>query len=111
MQNTFYRSRFTWVTYILLSFYGYFLNILGPITPFLRDELKLSYTISSFHFTAFAVGMLVTGLTGDFLIRRVGRIRSLWIGAAGMSLGAVVLVLGHNPIDHHIQQRNVFKPV
>lgn len=98
MQNTFYRSRFTWVTYILLSFYGYFLNILGPITPFLRDELKLSYTISSFHFTAFAVGMLVTGLTGDFLIRRVGRIRSLWIGAAGMSLGAVVLVLGHNPI-------------
>jgi MFS family permease len=96
--QAFYRSRFTWVTYILLAFYGYFLNILGPITPFLRDELNLSYTISSLHFTAFAVGMLVTGLTGDFLIQRVGRARSLWIGAAGMSLGAVLLVLGRNPV-------------
>jgi len=96
--HTFYRSRFTWVAYILLSFFGYFLNILGPITPFLSDELHLSYTVSSFHFTAFAVGMLVTGLTGDFLIRRAGRVRALWIGAAGMSLGAVLLVFGVNPV-------------
>ena len=96
--HVFIRSRFTWVTYILLCFYGYFLNILGPITPFLRDELNLSYTISSLHFTAFAVGMLVTGLTGDFLIQRAGRARSLWIGAAGMSLGTVLLVLGRNPV-------------
>jgi MFS family permease len=96
--NAFHRSRFTWVTYILFAFYGYFLNILGPITPFLRNELHLSYTISSLHFTAFAVGMLVTGLTGDFLIRRIGRIRSLWIGAAGMSLGVVFLVIGRHPV-------------
>ena len=57
--QTFYRDRFTWLAYILLAFYGYFLNILGPITPFLKDELKLSYTVSSLHFTAFAVGILL----------------------------------------------------
>jgi fucose permease len=98
MHNTFHRSRFTWVAYILLSFYGYFLNILGPITPFLQDELRLSYTISSLHFTAFAVGMLVTGLTGDILVRRAGRARSIWVGAGGLSLGAILLILGRNPL-------------
>ncbi|MCE1255238.1 MAG: MFS transporter [Anaerolineae bacterium] len=98
MQTKFYRSPFTWVTYTLLSFYGYFLNILGPITPFLQDDLHISYTISSLHYTFFAAGMLVTGLTGDFLIRRAGRVRSLWIGAIGMSLAAILLVVGRHPV-------------
>jgi len=96
--QTFRRTRFTWVAYLLLSFYGYFLNILGPITPFLRSELQLSYTISSLHFSAFAVGLLVTGLGGDFLVRRAGRVRALWTGAAGLSLGAVLLALGSSPL-------------
>ena len=55
MQRTFHRDRFTWLAYLSLAFYGYFLNVLGPITPFLKDELQLTYTVSSFHFTAFAV--------------------------------------------------------
>lgn len=57
MQRTFHRDRFTWLAYLSLAFYGYFLNVLGPITPFLKEELRLSYTVSSFHFTAFAVGI------------------------------------------------------
>ena len=32
MTQTFHRDRFTWLAYCLLAFYGYFLNILGPIT-------------------------------------------------------------------------------
>jgi fucose permease len=98
MPNTFIRSRFTWVAYILLCFYGYLLNILGPITPFLQDELNLSYTVSSLHYTAFAVGMLGIGLSGDFFIRRLGRVRSLWIGATGMSIATILLVLGRHPL-------------
>ena len=58
MLQTFRRDRFTWLLYLVLAFYGYFINILGPITPFLRSELGLSYTVSSLHFAAFAVGML-----------------------------------------------------
>jgi fucose permease len=98
MTQTFTRDRLTWLTYLLLAFYGYFLNILGPITPFLKDELELSYTVSSLHFTAFASGILLVGSGGHLLIRHIGRRRSLWIGAFGMSLGALFLSLGRLPI-------------
>lgn len=98
MPQTFRRDRFTWLAYLLLAFYGYFLNILGPITPFLKEELKLSYTISSLHFTAFAVGILLIGLGGHILIRRIGRRVSLWVGAFGISASAVILLAGRSPV-------------
>ena len=98
MPQTFHRDRFTWMAYLFLAFYGYFLNVLGPITPFLKDELHLSYTVSSLHFTAFAVGILLVGLGGHVPIRRLGRWRALWIGAAGMSLSALLLVAGRTPV-------------
>jgi fucose permease len=98
MQRTFHRDRFTWLAYISLAVYGYFLNILGPITPFLKDELNLSYTISSFHFTAFAVGILLVGVAGHLIIERIGKRWSLWLGLFGMSLSALLLVVGRNPI-------------
>ena len=98
MQRAFPRDRFTWLAYFALAFYGYFLNVLGPITPFLKDELQLSYTISSLHFTAFAVGILLIGIAGNTLIRRIGRLRSLWLGLFGMSLSAVFLLLGKNSV-------------
>jgi len=92
--QTFHRDRFTWLAYLLLAFYGYFLNILGPITPFLKHELNLSYTVSSLHFTAFAVGMLLVGFGGHILIERIGRRRALWLGAFGMSVSALILIAG-----------------
>lgn len=98
MSQTFQRDRFTWLAYLLLALYGYFLNILGPITPFLKDELKLSYTVSSLHFTAFAVGILLIGAGGHVIIQRFGRQRSLWIGAFGISLGALLLISGRDPV-------------
>jgi fucose permease len=97
MTMAFYRDRFTWLAYLLLAFYGYFLNVLGPITPFLKSELRLSYTVGSLHFTAFAVGILLIGLGGHLLIRCIGRWRSLWTGAIGMSLSALLLLTGQTP--------------
>jgi fucose permease len=97
MANSFNRDRFTWLAYLLLAFYAYFLNVLGPITPFLKDELKLSYTISSLHFTAFAAGILLVGLGGHLLIERLGQWRSLWAGALGMSASVLLLLLGRHP--------------
>jgi fucose permease len=98
MQTAFHRNRFTWLAYLSLAVYGYFLNVLGPITPFLKDELGLTYTISSFHFTAFAVGILLIGVAGHLLIQRIGQQRSLWLGLFGMGVSALLLVMGRNPI-------------
>jgi MFS family permease len=98
MAQTFIRNRYTWLAYLLLTFYGYFLNVFGPITPFLKDELNLSYTWSSFHFSAFAVGIIIVGLGGHHLIQRVGRMNALWIGAFGMSLSSLILIAGRTPV-------------
>jgi len=97
MTHPFKRDRFTWLAYLMLAFYAYFLNVLGPITPFLKDELKLSYTVSSLHFTAFAVGILLVGVGGHLLIRRLGQWRSLWLGALGMSASVLLLLIGRTP--------------
>lgn len=90
----YHRDRFTWLAYLLLAFYAYFVNVLGPITPFLKDELNLTYTVSSLHFTAFALGMLATGLGGHLVTQRIGRRRTLWTGAFGLGLGTALLVVG-----------------
>ncbi|HEX5944099.1 MAG TPA: MFS transporter, partial [Anaerolineales bacterium] len=79
-------------------FYAYFLNVLGPITPFLKDELQLSYTVSSFHFTAFAIGILFVGLGGHLIVQRTGHRQTLWLGLFGMSLSALLLLMGKSPI-------------
>ncbi|HVP20302.1 MAG TPA: MFS transporter [Anaerolineaceae bacterium] len=98
MAGSFVRNRYTWLSYLMLAFYAYFLNILGPITPYLKDQLGLSYTVSSLHFTAFAFGMVISGLCGFMVIKRFGKINSLWIGSAGMVLGALILVSGKTPL-------------
>jgi MFS family permease len=120
MPETFHRDRFTWLAYLLLAFYSFFLDILGPITPFLKAELTLSYTVterliiresfygdfsrvfsskslliyktvsSNLHFTAFAVGILLVGLFGHILIQRIGHWHALWLGALGISVSALV---------------------
>lgn len=97
MHPTFHRDRFTWLAYLALALYGYFLNILGPITPFLKEELHLTYTISSLHFTAFAIGILLVGVGGHLVIQRFGSKRSLWLGLFGISGSALLLLIGKHP--------------
>lgn len=98
MSGVYVRNRFTWLAYGLLAYYGYYINILGPVTPFLKEELQLSYTVSSLHFTAFAVGILVVGLGGHLVIRRLGRRKSLWTGAFGLAVSALLLAVGQSPV-------------
>jgi fucose permease len=92
------RDKFTWLTYLMLGYYSYLLNGLGPVMPFLRAELRMSYTLSSFHFSAFAIGMLLAGLGSDRLARRFGRRRIFWSGALGMAGGVILLLMGYHPV-------------
>lgn len=93
----FVRDSSTWLIYILLGYYSYLLNGLGPLTPFLRAEMGLAYTVASLHFSAFAAGMLLAGLTTDRVIRRIGRRRTMWGGAAGMAASALLLMVFRHP--------------
>jgi MFS family permease len=94
---TFTRDRFTWLAYLMLTYFAYTISSQGPFMPFLGKELDLSYTQRGFHFSAFAIGMVVGGLTADRAIRYLGRYRMFWGGGAGMAIGMVVLMLGQQP--------------
>ncbi|MBI5294272.1 MAG: MFS transporter [Chloroflexi bacterium] len=91
---TFQRNLLTWLAYLMLALYAYFINVIGPITPFLKEELGLTYTVSSLHYTAFALGILLVGFGGHTVIQRIGRTRALWLAAFGLSAGALLLLLG-----------------
>lgn len=89
--NQFIRDRFTWLAYLQLAYFAYMQATLGPLMPFLRAELAFSYTIAGLHLSAFAVGMVLSGLTGDKFATRWGRHAVFWGGALGMSLGGIAL--------------------
>ncbi|MEW6579319.1 MAG: MFS transporter [Chloroflexota bacterium] len=93
----FARDRFTWLAYLMLAYFAYQQATLGPLMPFLRDELHLSYTVGGLHLSAFALGMVLAGMGGDALVRRWGRRRVFWGGGAGMAAGALLFVAGHHP--------------
>lgn len=98
MQKTYARDKLTWLAYFVMAFYGFFINVIGPITPYLKDELNLSYTVASLHYSLFALGILLIGLMGNAIITRLGRWRAWWLGAAGVSAGALALIAAQNPV-------------
>lgn len=89
----FQRDRYTWLAYGMLGYFAYLQAALGPAIPFLRAELALNYTLSGLHFSAFAFGMMLSGLATDGLAARYGRARCFWGGALGMGLMAFLLAL------------------
>jgi fucose permease len=93
----FVRDRFTWLAYFMLAYYAYLQAALGPLMPFLGDELELNYTTRALHLSALALGMILAGLTAAAAARRFGRRLVFWGGGAGMALGAVLLVAARLP--------------
>lgn len=89
----FHRTPHTWLLYLAYAVFGFVINGLGPVTPFLKAELSLSYTTSSLLFSAFAAGIILTGLVGNVLVQRIGRGAALWLGLLGMGLSFVGLAL------------------
>lgn len=92
----FTRDRFTWLAYAMLAFFSYMQNALGPIMPFLRSELQLSYAAGGLHVSAFALGMIIAGFSAATLAARWGRHTIFWAGAGGMALGALGLMTANH---------------
>ncbi|MGZ4608596.1 MAG: hypothetical protein ACXVXV_20880, partial [Blastococcus sp.] len=86
------RDRLTWLLYLQLGVYGYFLYGFGPTVPLLREEQQISRTLSGLHGTALAVGALGAAVGAAALIRRWGRAAALWGGLSLVALGIGVYV-------------------
>jgi len=94
----FIRDRFTWQSYIMLAYFAYLQATLGPLMPFLKKELDLNYTVAGFHFSAFALGMIMAGSMADRIAARWGRWRVFWVGGGGMAVSAVAFALGSQAV-------------
>ncbi len=90
----FRRSSLTWLLYGMLGWYAYAQGAMTPLMPLLRLDLDLSFTLSSLHPAAFALGMITVGLTGERVINRFGMRAALWGGSFGMVVGILLLVSG-----------------
>lgn len=96
--NGLVRDRTTWLMYAGLGYLSVLISSVGPALPFLRDELGISHTVASLHFSAFATGFIVSGMLTDRIARRAGRRATFWTGAAGLTLGGVIVACGIHPV-------------
>jgi MFS family permease len=96
--SVYVRDRVTWLGYAALAYLLFLESSLGPAMPSLRDDLGMSYTIASLHFTAVAGGAVLAAWMGDRVARKLGRARSFWAGCAGMTLGGLLIVASPSAI-------------
>jgi predicted MFS family arabinose efflux permease len=94
----FTRDRLTWLAYVSVSSYGFYVYALGPVLAFLHQELHLSYTLTSVHSTLWAAGSVVAGLSLHRLARRLGRHRVFWLAVATTAVGAFLFIAGHSVV-------------
>ena len=92
----FVRDRLTWLAYAMLAYIGFSQSILGPLMPFLRTELGLNYTRGGFLPATLAIGLILSGLFGDWLARHRSRRVVFWSGAIGLGASVVLLGLSHS---------------
>jgi predicted MFS family arabinose efflux permease len=89
----FVRDPLTWLAYAMLAGLSYQQGILGPLMPFLRQSLNLTYTLGGVLVTAVALGMMLAGLSGGWIARRWGRRAMFWGGGLGFVAGSFGLAL------------------
>jgi MFS family permease len=94
--NPFVRYRITWLAYGFLAYMTFLPSALGPLMPYMRAELNLSYTMGALHLSVLAFGVIVSGLTADRLINALGRKRMLWVVITGSFAATLVFVLARN---------------
>ncbi|WP_394841076.1 MFS transporter [Pendulispora brunnea] len=88
------RGPATWLMYAGLGYFNYLTCAMGPALPLLRGELAISYTVSSLHFTAFAVGLIFSGSLVDRVAGVLGRRATFWLGIVGLGGGGLVIASG-----------------
>ncbi|MFB9249614.1 sugar MFS transporter [Sphaerisporangium melleum] len=81
----------TWLIYLQISTSAAFLYGLSAAIPLLRIEQKVSQAVAGLHGTAIAVGAVVSGLAIPWLVSRLGRRRTIWLGLLLMGAGVALL--------------------
>lgn len=81
----------------MVGTYTYYGASLGPYMTFLRADMHMNYTVTSFHFTAFSFGVILSGATGERWMRMFGKDRTTWIASTGLCAGMTFIMCGNSP--------------
>lgn len=69
----FRRSAATWTAYGLFTLLTLQVTLVGPIMPYLRTEMGLSYAQGALHTSSFAIGMMASGFLASLLQNYISR--------------------------------------
>jgi fucose permease len=83
-------DRLTWIGYVQLSLWAWFLYAFGATQSLLRDEQDTPRAIAALHGTAMALASLVGALLASAVIERWGRGVTMRVSALGA--GAAILI-------------------
>lgn len=86
------RNPLTWLIYVQLGLYAYFLYGFGPVVGFLKDEQGTSNALASLHSSALAIGAMVGGALYPWLSRRFGRGNVMWGSLASIAFVVLLFV-------------------
>lgn len=91
--SRFTRGPDTLAIYALLALLTSGYGIIGPLMPFLRADLGLSYTQGSYHSVALSLGTSLTALAGRQFQRWLGRMGSVAGVLLSMAAGLLLMCL------------------
>ncbi|WP_406288982.1 MFS transporter [Embleya sp. NBC_00896] len=91
------RDRATWLLYLHMAAFGYFLYCFGPSVTLLGDDLGVGNAVAALHSTAYAAAGVLIALLGDRPMRRFGRGPTLWAGCGLLSLGVLAYCAAETP--------------
>jgi fucose permease len=83
-------DRATWIEYVQLAFWAWFLYAFGATNALLRDEQGTTRSVAGFHGTALAAGGLLGALLTARVIDRWGRGRVIRVSAVA-SAGSILV--------------------
>jgi predicted MFS family arabinose efflux permease len=91
-------DRATWIEYVQLAFWAWFLYAFGATNALLRDEQGTTRSVASFHGTALAVGGLLGALLTARVIDRWGRGRVIRVSAVASAGSILVYTVPQGPV-------------
>lgn len=86
-------DRPTWIAYVQLAFYAWFLYAFGATQALLRDEQGTTRSLAALHGTTLAIGGLAAALLSSRVIDAWGRGMVMRVAAIGTAAGLLVFTL------------------
>jgi MFS family permease len=94
----YHRDAVTWAAFSALFGFGMLYAVLGPVLPFLRAELGLSYLTGALHQVAFAIGGGTAGLVAASGRTHLSRRTTVVAGISGAGLAGLGIGFGPNVV-------------